>query len=56
MKMYLIEESGQYTIRMSVQSETKEEALKKFESILDDETPLYLNLESMDTEVEEFNW
>lgn len=56
MKNYLIDESGQYKIRMSVQAESKEEALEKFESILYDEIPLYLNLESMDTEVEEFNW
>lgn len=55
MKMYLIEESGQYTIRMSVQAESKEEALEQFESILYDEIPLYLNLEATDTEVEDEN-
>lgn len=56
MKMFLIEESGQYKIRMSVQAETKEEALEKFEDIIYEEIPLYLNLESNDTEVEDFNW
>lgn len=55
MKHYLIEESGQYKIRMNVQAENKDEALEKVESILYDEIPLYLNLESTDIEVEEFD-
>lgn len=55
MKNYLIEESGQYTIRMNIQANNKEEALAKFEDIIYEEIPLYLNLESNDTEVEEFN-
>lgn len=56
MKNYLMEESGQYTIRMSIQAESKEEALEKFENILNDEIPRYLNLESIDEEIEEFDW
>ena len=55
MKNYLIEESGQYKIRMNVQAESKDEAVEKFESILYDEIPLYLNLESTDTEIEDFD-
>ncbi len=55
MKNYYIEESGQYTIKINIDAESKDEALEKLDDILSDELPIYLNLESTDTEVEDWD-
>ena len=56
MKSYLIEESGQYKIKINVHAESEEEALVKFNNILYDELPLYINLKPTDQEIKEWNW
>lgn len=53
MKNFFINESGQYKIRMRIQAGTKLKALGKFEDIVCNETPSYLELEPIDREVEE---
>lgn len=55
MKNYLIEESGQYKIKINIDAENKDEALDKLEEILDEELPIYMNIEVYDTQIEEYN-
>ena len=55
MKNYLIEESGQYKIKINIDAENEEEALEKLEEILDKELPIYMNIEVYDTQIEEYN-
>lgn len=55
MKNYLIEESGQYKIKINIDAENEEEALEKLEEILDKELPIYMNIEVYDTQIKEYN-
>lgn len=55
MKNYLIEESGQYKIKINIDAENEEEALEKLEEILDKELPIYMNIEVYDTQTKEYN-
>lgn len=55
MKNYLIEEQGQYEIKINVDAENEEEATVKLNNILYDELPLYIQLEPHNTQLEEFN-
>lgn len=55
MKNYLIEESGQYKIKINVDAENEEEATVKLNNILYDELPLYIQLEPHNTQLEEYN-
>lgn len=55
MKNYLIEEQGQYKIKINVDAENEEEATVKLNNILYDELPLYIQLEPHNTQLEEFN-
>lgn len=55
MKNYLIEEQGQYEIKINVDAENEEEATVKLNNILYDELPLYIQLEPHNTQLEEYN-
>lgn len=55
MKNYLIEERGQYEIKINVDAENEEEALIKLNNILYDELPMYIRVEPYNTELEEYN-
>lgn len=55
MKNYLIEESGQYKIKINIDAENKDEALDKLAEILDNELPIYMNIKVYDTQIEEYN-
>lgn len=54
MKNYLIEERGQYEIKINVDAEDEEEALIKLNNILYDELPLYIRVKPDDRELEEY--
>lgn len=54
MKNYLIEERGQYEIKINVDAENEEEALIKLNNILYDELPLYIRVKPNDRELEEY--
>lgn len=55
MNKYLIEESGQYKIKINVDAENEEEATINLNNILYDELPLYIQLEPDKTQMEEYN-
>lgn len=55
MKNYLIEENGQYKIKINIDAENEDEAIDKLEEILDKELPIYMNIEVYDTQLEEYN-
>jgi hypothetical protein len=55
MKNYLIEESGLYRIKINIDAENEAEAVDKLEEILDEELPIYMDIEVYDTQTEEYN-
>lgn len=55
MKNYLIEERGQYEIKINVDAENEEEALIKLNNILYEELPMYIRIEPNNRELKEHN-
>lgn len=55
MKNYLIEESGQYKMKINIDAENEDDALDKLVEILDNELPIYMNTKVYDTQIKEYN-